>query len=103
MKKVDYKERANKTICLEDELEDYVKHIGLDDKMQELKILNVWNECVGDSIAKVSRPAGINRNKLFVSVENAAWRYELSARKKEIIDRVNNILKAKLIKDIIFI
>lgn len=95
--------RVNKTVCLKDELNDFMKHIGLDDRMQDLKILNVWEECVGSSIAKFSEPIRIVKNKLYVKVENAVWRYELSVRKDEIIPRLNQSLNKKLIKEIVFI
>lgn len=80
-----------------------MNHIGLDNKMQELQILNIWKECVGEAIAKYSSPLEIRKNKLFVRVENAAWRYELSLKKAQIIDKLNNSLKKKLIRDIIFV
>ncbi|HEX2787209.1 MAG TPA: DUF721 domain-containing protein [Ignavibacteria bacterium] len=95
--------RFNKTVCLKDELNDFMKHIGLDDRMQDLKILNVWEECVGSSIAKFSEPIRIVKHKLYVKVENSVWRYELSVRKDEIIPRLNQSLNKKLIREIVFI
>lgn len=90
-------------VSLKSELDNFMTYIGLDSRMQELKILSVWSECVGEAIAKYSTPVEIKKNKLFVSVENAAWRYELSLKKIEIIDNLNRSFKKKLIKDIIFI
>lgn len=71
--------------------------------MEELKILEVWNECVGEAIAKYSKPVGLKNNKLMVSAENAVWRYELAARKEEIMDKINKHLNKKEIKEIVFI
>ena len=75
--------------------------------MQVLKILELWKECVGEAISKYSTPVEIRRNKLFVSVENAVWRYELSTKKQVILDRLNEKLnskkKVKIIKEIVFI
>ncbi|MBS1515108.1 MAG: DUF721 domain-containing protein [Bacteroidetes bacterium] len=96
-------ERGNRIINLKNDLDEFMEYIGLSEKMQDLKILKVWNECVGDTISKFSKPVEIKKNKLYVSVENAVWRYELSARKTEILERVNQILKNKIIKDIIFV
>jgi predicted nucleic acid-binding Zn ribbon protein len=96
-------ERGSKVINLKNDLDEFMEYIGLSEKMQDLKILKVWNECVGDTISKFSKPVEIKKNKLYVSVENAVWRYELSARKEEILGRVNEILKNKKIKDIIFV
>jgi len=95
--------RLNKVINLRTELDEFMDYIGLSSKMHELKILKVWNECVGDTISKYSKPVDIKKNKLYVSVENAVWRYELSTRKEEILERVNKVLKNKIIKDIVFV
>lgn len=107
MKRVDTKRRINRIICLKDEIDGFVKYLGLDERMQELKILEVWKECVGETIAKFSRPVELKRNKLFVRVENAVWRFELSTKRTEIISRLNQILykkdKKKNIKEIVFI
>ena len=103
MKNIDTKTRLNRPVCLKNELDEFMQYIGLDAKMQELKILNVWAECVGESIAKFSTPVGLKKSKLFVSVENAAWRYELSVRKKELIEKLNKELNKKAIKEIVFV
>ncbi|MDZ4711631.1 MAG: DUF721 domain-containing protein [bacterium] len=103
MKSIETKTRFNKTVCLKSEMDSFMNYIGLDLRMQELEILNVWSECVGEAIAKFSTPVEIRRNKLFVSVENAAWRYELSLKKNEIIEKLNINLKKKIIRDIIFV
>ena len=107
MKRIDTKTRLNRTICLKNELDDFMKYIGLDARMHELKILQVWKECVGETIAKYSKPIEIRKNKLLISVENSVWRYELSSRKTEIIQKLNENLKSpkgrKIIKEIVFI
>jgi predicted nucleic acid-binding Zn ribbon protein len=102
-KAIDTKARFNKPMCLMDEIDTFMSHIGLDARMHELKILEVWKESVGESIASYSTPVELRKNKLFVSAENAAWRYELSLRKQEIMDNLNEHLKKKLIKEIIFV
>lgn len=103
MKNIDIKSRLNKTMCLKNELDNFMNYIGLDSKMQELRILEVWNECVGDAISNYSVPIGIRKNKLIVKAENAAWRYELSLKKEEIIENINKKLKNKTIREIIFV
>ncbi|MCX6165735.1 MAG: DUF721 domain-containing protein [Ignavibacteriae bacterium] len=107
MKKVDTKRRINKVVCLKNEIDDFVKYLGLDERMQELKIFEIWKECVGETISKFSKPIELKKNKLFVRVESAVWRFELSAKRNEIITRLNSILnkedKKKNIKEIVFI
>ncbi len=103
MKSIETRTRFNKTVCLKSELDNFMNYIGLDSKMQELQILKIWSQCVGEAIAKYSAPQEIRKNKLLVRVESAAWRYELSLKKAEIIDKLNHDFKKKLIRDIIFI
>ncbi|HEY5536666.1 MAG TPA: DUF721 domain-containing protein [Ignavibacteria bacterium] len=107
IKRFDTRGRLNKTVCLNDEMDSFMKHIGLDGKLQDIKILDVWEECVGTVIAGYSVPAHLKNGKLFVRVENAVWRFELAAKKLDIINKLNNVLdktkKKKLIKDIVFI
>ncbi|HMQ67555.1 MAG TPA: DUF721 domain-containing protein [Ignavibacteria bacterium] len=103
MKSIETKTRFNKTVCLKNEMDNFMNHIGLDNRMQELQVLNIWKECVGEAIARYSTPLEIKKNKLFVRVENAAWRYELSLKKVQIVDKLNDSFKKKLIRDIIFI
>ena len=103
MKNIDTKTRFNKTVSLKSELDVFMDYIGLDAKMQELKILDVWSDCVGKTIAQYSTPVELRKNKLLVRVENAAWRFELSMKKEEIISRLNNNFRKKQIKEIIFI
>ena len=106
-RRIDTRTRMNKVVCMNDEMDNFIKYIGLDSRMQVLKILELWKECVGDAISMYSTPVEIRRNKLFVSVENAVWRYELSTKKNEILSRLNEKLnskkKVKIIKEIVFI
>ena len=96
MKRIETRTRFNKTVCLKGELDNFMNYIGLDSKMQEMQILKIWSKCVGEAIAKYSAPHEIRKNKLFVRVENAAWRYELSMKKEEIIEKLNKNLKKKI-------
>jgi len=107
LRRIDTKKRYGRTVCMKDEILSFMEFLGLDSKMSELKVMEIWKECVGDTIAKFSTPVEIKRNKLLVVVENAVWRYELSMKKKEIIDALNSHLvkvdNKKLIKDIVFV
>lgn len=107
MKRIDTRKRTNRVVCLKNEIDGFVKYLGLDERMQELRILDIWKECVGETIAKFSRPVELRKNKLFVRVEDAGWRFELSIKKVEIISRLNTILnkedKKRNIKEIVFI
>lgn len=106
-KRINTKIRDNKVSCLSDEITNMSSILGVSDRENELKIYNVWKDCVGETIAKFASPIGIKNNKLMVSVENSVWRFELNNRKKEIILKINSHLQTLknriLIKDIVFV
>ncbi|MBN1634288.1 MAG: DUF721 domain-containing protein [Ignavibacteria bacterium] len=106
MKHIDFKDRANKFISLEKEMENFVNELGLPEKLQELEIIRIWNECVGIPISNRTKSVFIAKNKLFVKVEDAVWRFELSLRKEEILkvfnERFQKIKPGKKIREIIF-
>ena len=101
--KFNLSKRIGKTVEIGTEIENILEYYNLDDKMEELKILNVWKECVGDSISKYTTPVGLRDNKLLITAEDATWRFELASRKNEIIHKLNTYLQKKEIKEIVFI
>ena len=62
----------------------------------------VWDEAVGERIAKIATPTRMLRGTLIVSVKSGAWRNELSMRKQEIVGRINELLGGEIVKDIKF-
>lgn len=106
MKNIDFKNRANKCISLEEEMEKFVNELGLPEKIKELEVIRIWNECAGEPISKLTKSVFIIKNKLLVKVEDAVWRFELSLRKEEILksfnDSIQKVRPGKIIKDIIF-
>ncbi|MGV8017047.1 MAG: DUF721 domain-containing protein [Ignavibacteria bacterium] len=106
-KRIDTRTRSNRMTCLEDEVDSFREILGIEDRMSEIKIIEVWNECVGETISKFAVPAGIKKNKLMVRVENSVWRHELAARKEEILKKLNanlqHVKNRKVIKEIVFV
>ena len=105
--RINFKRRENKVSCLEDEISNIIEAFGINDKLNELKILEVWKECVGESISRFAVPIGIKNHKLMVNVENSVWRFELNNHKNDIIKKINlqlqTIKNKKLIRDIVFV
>jgi predicted nucleic acid-binding Zn ribbon protein len=62
-----------------------------------------WEEVMGEKISKVAKPVKNKKGVLYIKVEDATWRFELSRRKREIQELLNEHYKKSLIKDIVFI
>lgn len=76
--------------------------LGITRKLGEYEVITSWEELVGEQIARVTKPERIERGILVVSVNSAPWRTELSMRRLEIIDHINNAVGRKVIKEIRF-
>lgn len=93
---------STRTKSLGDAIEDLVAQLGIKKKLHEQDTFVVWDQAVGERIAKVATPTRMLRGTLMVSVKSAAWRNELTMRKQEIVDRLNELLAGKIVKDIKF-
>ncbi len=65
-------------------------------------MLSLWIEVVEPVVAQNTQCKDIKNGVLTVKVTNAALRFELLARKSEIIRRLNDRLGVEVVKDVIF-
>jgi predicted nucleic acid-binding Zn ribbon protein len=89
-------------LALDVALAEFSKSLGITKKLREYSVVTSWKTLVGEQIAKVAAPQRIENGMLHVSVSNAPWRNELSLRKREIIEKINNGLGKKIVIDIRF-
>lgn len=77
---------------------------GIGEKLQSCRVMGLWEEVVGEKVAKKSEPAGIYGGTLRVIVESSAWANELLFLKKDIINKINSHLETRrpFIRDIRF-
>jgi predicted nucleic acid-binding Zn ribbon protein len=93
------KKRTQKQADLKSEISVLLKNI----KAEKRKRYAFWEDVVGEKIAKVAEPVKNKNGILFVKVQDATWRFELTRRKPEICTLINEHLKKNTIKDIVFI
>lgn len=83
-------------------LASLMEELGLGKKLKQYEAVRIWQEVVGERIAKVATPTKIINGTLIVKVERSTWRNELSLMKREIIAKINAALKEEIVKDIKF-
>lgn len=77
--------------------------LGIQKSVKRYRALQIWHDVVGERISKVTEPVRMSDAKLFVKVQNDAWRNEIVFYKKEIIGNINKALGSAVIEDIILI
>ena len=73
----------------------------LAEKMNELDALDVWKELIGDSLQKFVVSAKIYKGDLYVKLSSSVLRDELSYKKSELKEQINQKLGRKIVKEII--
>ncbi|MCI0450495.1 MAG: DUF721 domain-containing protein [Chlorobi bacterium] len=101
---INYKEHRNKQSTLGLEIGSILDDI----KKSQRARFSFWAEALGEKIAKAAVPVFVKKGVLFVKVQDSVWRFELTRRKSEILEKVNEKLSEKnkseknKIKDILF-
>jgi predicted nucleic acid-binding Zn ribbon protein len=83
-------------------IDELISNLGIEKKLQEYDAVLYWESVVGEKIAKTTRAMRILKGVLFVQVKTSVWRNELTLRKKEILNKLNNAIGADVVRDIKF-
>jgi predicted nucleic acid-binding Zn ribbon protein len=94
--------RQTKPKLIGNSIQAILSDYGLLPRMKQFDALNLWAEVVGEQIAKVAKAEKIDHGSLIVRVEKPVWRNELIFLKKEIIAKINEMMKEEIVKEIIF-
>lgn len=87
---------------LADVLEKSLKRIDPSGRLAEYSVWPVWNDIVGDIIARNAQPEKIRQGTLFVKVSSHVWMQQLQYMKDQIADKLNQKLGADVVKNIFF-
>jgi len=68
----------------------------------DTKIWKIWDEVVGEAIAKNARPAWIKDGRLRIEVTDPIWRQELEFSAETIRENLNTRLKREAVQKIEF-
>ena len=83
-------------------LDKVIKELGIRRYVQADMALQVWNEAVGEMIAKNTEPINIENGKMIVKVKSDTWRNELTFKSQEIIEKINKLVGEKTVREIVF-
>ena len=86
-----------------DLIRNYAKSMGKENDYLQAKIVNNWTDIVGQAIANVTIKIYFNNFKLFLKVDSATVKNELTILKQALITKINRYVTKELINDIIFI
>ncbi len=80
----------------------WLRQYGLNGKYKEFRMLQSWNQLMGPMIAKHTKDVRIYQEILYVELDSASIRSELSYSKSRIVENLNTEAGEVLIKDVVF-
>lgn len=86
---------------MQDALQQFLKRSRLKGSIQALQIEDIWEQIMGKTVAKYTDKIQIINHTLFISTQVAPLKNELLFQKEKIIERVNEALGEKVIKDVV--
>ena len=86
---------------LGDAIREFLHSYNLEDKLNETKVIQSWGKIVGPMVEKHTHGLYIRNRVLFVKVDSAALRQELSFSRSKIVIALNNEAKSNIIEDIV--
>ena len=84
-----------------DAIQQFLKSSRIKGDIQALQIEEVWEKIMGKTIAKYTDKIEIINQTLFISSAVAPLKNELLYQKEKIIERVNEALGDKVIKEVV--
>lgn len=83
-------------------LDHTLKKLGLKTRVLEYKVMELWEDVVGDTISGHASVYELHRGVLFVQVDHPVWIQHLSFAALDIQNKLNKAVGAKVVKEIRF-
>ncbi|MEO6406601.1 MAG: DUF721 domain-containing protein [Ferruginibacter sp.] len=88
-------------MSLQEAMQQFLKNSKLKQGIQAMQIEEVWENIMGKTVAKYTDKIQIIGSSLFVTTSVAPLKNELLYQKEKIIERVNEALGEKVIKEVV--
>ncbi|MFH1161227.1 MAG: DUF721 domain-containing protein [bacterium] len=86
---------------LREALQEFLHTYHLDDKLLEKQVIQSWGEVMGKMVKNHTTHLSIRRKVLYVKLDSAALRNELSYAREQILTALNKAVNATVINDVI--
>ncbi|HJN07010.1 MAG TPA: DUF721 domain-containing protein [Bacteroidales bacterium] len=93
---------SNNENSLKDVLQMLFDSYGWTEKMDGIRVVNLWEKVVGGIIAKHTTNKYVKDGIFYVAVDSSVLRNELYMKRSSIVKELNDEMGKKVIKEIIF-
>jgi predicted nucleic acid-binding Zn ribbon protein len=82
-------------------MKDYIKEMHLEGKLNEVSVINSWEEIVGKAIASRTTKIYIKDQVLYVFLNSSVVRNELLMLRQALKEKLNERAGAEVVRDIV--
>ena len=93
--------RRSNDQTLKEAVEGMLKAYKLDDKMNQIKLIESWERVMGPTVSKRTVDIKIYERKLYVSLNSASLRQELFLEREKIRDLLNDEAGSVVIDEVV--
>ena len=93
--------KKSNEVSLKQVLKEMVETYRLQSRLNQTKIRAFWEKSMGSAILRYTKDIKLRRNKLYISIESAPLRQELSYGKEKIRRLLNEELGEDTIQEVI--
>lgn len=93
--------KKNNLIKLGDAINQIFKQEKLDIKISQFSVKNGWKDIVGELIANSTTDIFFNEKIVFITLNSAALKHELTFRREELVNNINKFCGYKLVEQIV--
>jgi predicted nucleic acid-binding Zn ribbon protein len=79
-----------------------LRRLELDTKLEGYRLWPLWNDIVGEQIARRAQPERLRNRILFVRVSSSTWMQQLQTMKPLLLERIHKTIKGAAIRDMRF-
>lgn len=73
----------------------------LQEKMNEVRLVQHWEELFGKTISKYTEKMFVNNKTLYLTISSAPLRQELMYSRKTMVERINEAIEKDFIRDVV--
>ncbi len=88
---------------LKEAIQQLINSYKLGDKLCEVRLINSWEKVVGKMIANHTINLYVKKGKLYIKLDSAALKHELSFSKQKIVKLLNKEVGESVVKDVVFL
>lgn len=94
-------DKPNNEMTLKQALQAMIEHYRLRGKLNQSRIKSLWAQLMGPSIAGYTKEIRLFKNKLYITIESAPLRQELSYGREKIRKMLNEKLGGEYIEEVV--